>query len=115
MRSSCYKETYTATDADQNAALVQNSGTLTMTDGTLSKSGDDTNGDSCNFYGLNSILLAVNDGSMAYISGSTLKADSEGSNAVLQPLEPPFMPTTIRLQPLRAIPVGSMPHTVVQL
>jgi hypothetical protein len=32
-------------------------------DGTLTKSGDDTNGDNCNFYGINSILLAVGDGS----------------------------------------------------
>ena len=76
------KETYTASDADENAALVQNEGTLTVTNGTLSKSGDDTNGDRCNFYGLNSILLAVNDGSKAYTSGSTLSADSEGSNGI---------------------------------
>jgi len=76
------KETYEATATDQTAALVQNSGTLTMTNGTLSKSGDDTNGDNCNFYGINSILLAVNNGSMAYISGSSLNADSEGSNAI---------------------------------
>lgn len=75
-------ETYAASDTDQNAALVQNAGTLTITNGTLSKSGDDTNGDNCNFYGLNSILLAVNDGSKAYISDSTLSADSEGSNGI---------------------------------
>lgn len=76
------KKAYTASDADQNAALVQKAGTLTITKGTLSKSGDDSNGDNCNFYGLNSILLAVNDGSKAYISSSTLKASSEGSNGI---------------------------------
>jgi len=76
------KEAITASDADQNAALVQNGGTLTITNGTLQKSGDDTNGDNCNFYGLNSILLGVNSDSKAYISGSSLNADSEGSNGI---------------------------------
>jgi len=75
-------ETIAADTADQNAALAQNAGTLTITNGTLTKSGDDTNGDNCNFYGLNSILLSVNDGSLIKISGSTLNADSEGSNAI---------------------------------
>jgi hypothetical protein len=76
------EESLTTSTADQNAALVQNAGTLTITKGTLQKSGDDTNADNCNFYGLNSILLAVNSNSRAYISGSSLKADSEGSNAI---------------------------------
>jgi hypothetical protein len=76
------KETYTASDPDQNAALVKNGGTLTFTEGNLKKSGDDTNGDNCNFYGVNSILLAVNKGSNAYISNSFLDADSEGSNGI---------------------------------
>ena len=75
-------ETYTASTADQNAALVQNAGKLTITNGTFEKSGDDTDGDNCNFYGLNSILLSVNEDSTAYISDSTLNATSEGSNAL---------------------------------
>lgn len=72
----------TATTADQNAALVQNGGTLDITGGTLTKSGDDTNGDNCNFYGINSILLGVGDGSTAYVSNATLSATSEGSNGI---------------------------------
>ncbi len=73
----------TAADtADQNAALASNGGTLKITNGTLTKSGDDTNGDNCNFYGINSIALAVGEGSSMYISGSSLSADSEGSNGV---------------------------------
>lgn len=75
-------ETYTASDIDQNTALAQNAGTLKITNGQFTKSGDDTNGDNCNFYGANSILLAVNNGSMATISGSSLSADSEGSNGI---------------------------------
>ena len=75
-------ETATATTADQNAALAENGGTLKITNGKLVKSGDDTNGDNCNFYGVNSILLAVGDATKALISGSTLSASSEGSNGI---------------------------------
>lgn len=75
-------ETISSTEADVNAALAENGGTLTITNGTLTKSGDDTNGDNCNFYGLNSIVLSVGDGSVVNISDSTLSADSEGSNAI---------------------------------
>lgn len=75
-------ETYTATDADVNAALVENGGALTLTGVTLEKSGDDTNGDNCNFYGLNSILLSVGEGSTATVSDTTLSATSEGSNGI---------------------------------
>ncbi len=75
-------ETISTTSADENAALVENGGTLKITNGMLQKSGDDTNGDNCNFYGINSILLAVGEKSTAYISNSALASDSEGSNAI---------------------------------
>ena len=75
-------ETISTTTADENAALVENGGTLKITNGKLQKSGDDTNGDNCNFYGINSILLAVGEKSTAYISNSALASDSEGSNAI---------------------------------
>jgi hypothetical protein len=75
-------ETYAADTADENAALAENGGTLTIRKSTLTKSGDDTNGDNCNFYGINSILLAAGDGSQAYISDSKLSASSQGSNGI---------------------------------
>ncbi len=75
-------EAISTTSADENAALVENGGTLKITNGKLQKSGDDTNGDNCNFYGINSILLAVDEKSKAYISNSALASDSEGSNAI---------------------------------
>lgn len=75
-------ETTDASETDQNAALAENGGTLTITNGTLTKSGDDTNGDNCNFYGLNSILLAVGEGSKAVVSDTSLSATSEGSNGI---------------------------------
>lgn len=75
-------ESFTATEADQNAALVQNGGTLTLENALLQKSGDDTDGDRCNFYGVNSILTAVGEGSNATVSSSSLTATSAGSNGI---------------------------------
>lgn len=75
-------QTITATDADVNAALAENGGVLALSGVTLEKSGDDTNGDNCNFYGVNSILLATGDDSTAKVSNSKLNATSEGSNAI---------------------------------
>lgn len=75
-------KTYTASSSDQNAALVQNGGTLTLRCALLQKSGDDTDGDNCNFYGVNSILTAVGSESTAYVSDSSLAATSAGSNGI---------------------------------
>ena len=79
-----YKDTgsFEATETDVNAALAQNGGALTLDGVTLTKSGDDTNGDNCNFYGLNSILLAVGEASSVVIEDSQLSATSEGSNGI---------------------------------
>ena len=75
-------ESAAATESDVNAALAQNGGLLSLTNVTLTKSGDDTNGDNCNFYGLNSILLAVGESSSVTIKDSQLNATSEGSNGI---------------------------------
>lgn len=76
------EKSYTASTADENTALAKNGGTLTIDGVDLEKSGDDTNGDNCNFYGINSISLTVGSGSTTKISNSTLNATSEGSNAI---------------------------------
>ncbi len=75
-------ESYEATESDINAALAQNGGSLALSDVTLTKSGDDANGDNCNFYGLNSVLLAVGEASSVTIQDSQLSATSEGSNGI---------------------------------
>lgn len=75
-------ETLEASDSDVNVTLAQNGGTLTIDNDILNKSGDDDNGDNCNFYGLNSIALTVGSGSLTKISNSTLNATSTGSNAI---------------------------------
>lgn len=75
-------ESLSTDTVDQNVGLAQNGGNLTITDSTLDKSGSDTNGDNCNFYGINSILLSVNEDSVIKVSDSALTADSTGSNAI---------------------------------
>ena len=75
-------ESIEASDADENALLAENAGTLTVTNAKVSKSGDDTDGDRCNFYGCNSIALSLGENSLLKVSDSTLEADSEGSNAI---------------------------------
>ena len=75
-------ESYTATQSDQNAALIEDGGTLTLKGALLQKSGDDTDGDRCNFYGVNSILTAVGEGSTAKVSNSSLASTSAGSNGI---------------------------------
>lgn len=76
------KETIEASKSDQNALLANNGGTLTATGATITKSGDDTDGDRCNFYGLNSSVLSVGEKSNVYLSDSTVKSTSTGSNAL---------------------------------
>lgn len=75
-------ETLTATESLANAALAQNGGTLDLRNVLLNKSGDANDGDSCNFYGVNSIALSVGEGSRVAITDSQLEASSEGSNGV---------------------------------
>lgn len=75
-------ETVTSSTANENAALVQNSGVLTIEGATLQKSGDSSDSDNCNFYGVNSILLGVGSGSTAYVTSAVLSATSEGSNGI---------------------------------
>lgn len=75
-------ETTEATESDQNAALAQNSGTLTIKNATLNKSGDSDNADNNNFYGTNSVSLTVGEGSKTVISDSKINSESSGSNAI---------------------------------
>lgn len=75
-------ESIEATESSQNAALVQNGGTLSIENDSLAKSGDVNDGDACNFYGVNSIVLGVGDGSQASVTNSQLSAESEGSNGI---------------------------------
>ncbi len=70
------------TSEDSNVANAQNGGTLTIVDSTLTKSGEGSDADDDNFYGVNSIVLAVGEESTATVLRATLEATSTGSNAI---------------------------------
>lgn len=73
--------TYASTTADENAILVTNGGVLTLTDSAVTKSGDSTNTENSEFYGINAGIL-VEASSTATISGAEITTDAVGANAV---------------------------------
>ena len=74
-------KTYESTGADKSALMIDTSDEVTITDPTLTKSGDSDGGDNCNFYGQNAALL-VKGGSTTTISGGTITSDASGANGV---------------------------------
>ena len=74
-------QSYTSSTADESALLISTSDEVTITNPTVTKSGDSDGGDSCNFYGLNAAVL-VKDGSKATITGGTITSDADGANGV---------------------------------
>ena len=74
-------QTYASTTADESALLISAADEVSITDPTVTKSGDSDGGDNCNFYGLNAAVL-VKDGTTATITGGTVTSDAEGANGV---------------------------------
>ena len=74
-------QTYVSTTADESALLISTAGDVTVTDPTVTKSGDSDGGDSCNFYGLNAAVL-VKDGAAVSITGGTVTSDADGANGI---------------------------------
>ena len=74
-------QTYSSTTADESALLISTSDEVTITNSTVTKSGDSDGGDNCNFYGLNAAVL-VKDGSTATITGGTITSDADGANGI---------------------------------
>ena len=74
-------QTYESTTADQSALLITTSDEVTITNPTVTKTGDSDGGDNCNFYGLNAAVL-VQGGSTTTITGGTITSDADGANGV---------------------------------
>ena len=73
--------TYTSETADENAVLINTSESVTLTNPTVTKTGDSDGGDSCNFYGLNAAVLAMG-GANVTITGGTVNSTANGANGV---------------------------------
>ena len=72
---------YLSDSADENAILIDTDEAVTLTNATVTKSGDSGGGDSCNFYGLNAAVLAKG-GAEVNIVGGTVTSDASGANGV---------------------------------
>ncbi|MBR1764347.1 MAG: hypothetical protein IJ746_03500 [Ruminococcus sp.] len=83
--------TYTSSESDQNVFLVINGGSLKISNAEIVKTGDASTNDSqrsadvsddYNFYGINSVILVVGEGSTAELTDCTITSDCSGANAV---------------------------------
>ncbi|MBR0412118.1 MAG: hypothetical protein IJI47_00930 [Eubacterium sp.] len=74
-------DSYTSTSADESPILVTNGGNATITGTVNKKSGDSSNTENSEFYGVNSGVL-VQAGSTATIEGATISTSAGGANAV---------------------------------
>ena len=74
-------QTYASTTADESALIVNTSDDVTLSNITVTKSGDSDGGDNCNFYGLNAGLLVMG-GSTTTISGGTIETNADGANGI---------------------------------
>ncbi len=74
-------QTYASSEPDESALLISTSDDVTITNPTVTKTGDSDGGDNCNFYGLNAAVL-VKDGATATITGGTITSDADGANGV---------------------------------
>ncbi len=74
-------QTYSSDTADESALIVNTADTVTITNPTVTKTGDSDGGDNCNFYGLNAGLLVMG-GSTTTITGGTIETSASGANGV---------------------------------
>ncbi len=74
-------QTYSSTSADENALLIDTSEDVTISNPTVTKTGDSDGGDNCNFYGINSDIMVMGGGTTT-ITGGTIDASATGANGV---------------------------------
>ena len=72
---------YKSSTADESVLKVSDGGNLTLDSATVEKSGDSTNTENSEFYGVNSGVLTTK-GSTTTIKNSTITTSAKGANAV---------------------------------
>ena len=75
------EQTYASEIADESALIINTAEAVTITNPTVTKTGDSDGGDNCNFYGLNAGVLVMG-GSTATISGGLIETSASGANGV---------------------------------
>ena len=74
-------QTYTAAKTDESAIYVSNGGNLTLTDSTVTTTGNSSSTDNSSFYGLNAGVLVAS-GSTLTMSNSQVTTSGSGANGV---------------------------------
>ena len=74
-------QTYASASADQNALLINTSGTVTINNPTVTKSGGTSASDNYSFYGINSAVMCKGGGTTT-ITGGTITTSAAGANGV---------------------------------
>ncbi len=74
-------QTYASETVDESALIVNTADVVSITNPTVTKTGDSNGGDNCNFYGLNAGLLVMG-GSTTTITGGTVETSASGANGV---------------------------------
>ena len=72
---------YESAKTDESALMISTKGAVTVSQPTISKTGDSDGGDNCSFYGVNAALL-VKGGSTTTIKGGTISSSATGANGV---------------------------------
>ncbi len=72
---------YSSTEADHNAILVTGDVDVSLINVTVDKTGKSGSGDSANFYGINSAIMAKS-GANLTITGGKITTDASGANGV---------------------------------
>ncbi len=72
---------YVSETSDENAIFINTGESVSLTEPSVSKTGDSAGGDTCSFYGLNAAVLAMG-GANVSIVGGTVTSDANGANGV---------------------------------
>lgn len=101
-------QTYASTAADQSSACLINAANLTLSNITVTKTGDSSSSDNSSFYGLNAGIL-VGSGSQLTINGGSVDANGKGANGVFSTGEG----TVVNLSDMTINAVGDGAHAVM--
>ena len=74
-------QAFTASNTDENGIKVTNGGTFTLSNSTVTKTGDTSSNDNSDFYGLNAGVLAES-GSAIELTNCTVTTNANGANGV---------------------------------
>lgn len=72
---------FTSVNDDENAVRVENSAKVTLANATITQTGDTSNAEDSDFYGLNAGILA-RDKALLMITGGSVTTDATGGNGI---------------------------------